>query len=749
MGYDCHFQLIDAAATARMLEALVAGSPPPPSAFDALPEAASLWTRAREWVLGPDRVAAARAAGELVAHWNAASFAFVWTRNLGATYHPIRMEDALKGFASGYFMSPTYTLFGALPADLAWSGRLEGSSQIGGYVVEVDEAAADIRALYDDLHEPMQRRLRPILALFRAAQRHGLTVLESTDLLSVTSAHAAMLHWPGLARFGLDGDALSAEEWSAFARARPPATDLHDALDRIVACDPRDADARRAVLSLLTEHASVEWSSAERARIASWITQCIATEDLALASRAMAAYGAGGAASSSAPDESALVALLASTDDPAIAAHWIERYSPPPGWGPARETMTPSAPIAAALLEALCRLAPRFGGVAPGYFARHLLDHGASTRAFALLLDGDARVQYLHEIAMDLRVSTMAETPDALLRSADAAIARGAVSAGPARWYGEELARIMERPVESAPGGALRERAAELWCALYEREPSIGPTYAEDYVDDVVFVQRVAERLLRGPRSTEQLRAVAATLRLAAGWEDDDGDWIAPFCERNRGALRALIELGLASDDRGSQRAASSLLAPAAMDDGSAERALRDAVERGELARIEELAPRVRRTRENAPLFAKIELAAFVEAPNPSMSGIVRLLEHGLDVCAEAMRGAIAAQRESATSARSIAGIGVRLSSELINAGWPRQAIAVVDAALEAVAREQSATLLYNQSCAWAKLGDASHAARALSAAAAIDASQLADARTDADFEAIRSDPAFAALFVR
>ncbi len=740
MGYDCHFQLVDAYATQRMLAALVTGAPPPPSEFDALPEAQALWSQARALVLGPDAAAASRAAGELVAHWNAASRAFVWTRNMAATYHPIRMEDALKGLPSHRFVSPDRFLFDALPVRLSLSGRLEGNSQVGGFVANVDDAAHEIRALYDDLHEPMQRRLRPILSLFRAAERHRLAVLESADLLGVTSAHQAMLHWPGLARYGLDGGPLTAEEWTAFAQARPSQLDLHDAVDRIVECDVHDPSARAAVLALLLDRSNTDWTSAERERIAQWIARCFATEDLALASRAIARYRGAGSAQSARVDDATLAALLRTTTDASVVSHWVKQYGPD-------ATSKPGPELAALLLEALCRTTPSFDGIAPSHYARHLGDCGASNRAFGQMLDDDGRFEYLREMALDLGSETMEDNSEALLRAVERRVADGPLDAVAARWFGDELARCMCAEVETDEQRAVRERAGELWCALYERQPSIDPCYSDSHLEDEAFVLRITERLLLAPRSTAQLRAVAASIGCTADWDNDDGAWIAPFCARHRDALVALIELGLASGERDDLRAASALLSPNAMRDPRWEPPLREAVDRDDRARIEALAPHVERTRDNDALFAQIELAQFVRTANPSCAGVVALLRRGVDITVAAMRGVVAAHQADAASQRSIQGIGLRLSSALINAGWPREAVVVVDVALEAVARESSATLLYNQACAWAKAGDATRAARVLAACAAIDRSQLDDAKGDSDFDAIRNEPVFAALF--
>lgn len=740
MGYDCHFQLIDPAATQRMLAALVAGAPPPPSPFDARPDAQTLWAQAREIVLGADRSASSRAAGELVAQWNAASLAFVWVRNLGATYHPIRMEDALKGLPSHLFGSPDRFLFDALPITLRLSGRLEGNAQVGGYVANVEDAAHEIRALYDDLFEPMQRRLRPVLALFRAAERRRLAVLESSDLLPVTSEHAAMLHWPGLSRFGLEGEPLTAEEWRSFARANPPESDLRDAVDRIVECDVADAEKRAAVLALLIERSRASWTRGERARIAQWIAKCFSTADLALASRAMPSYGSAGSVDAASLDEGTLASLLATTTDPSVVSHWVEHFGP-------ESKRTPSAALAQALLDAMCNTTPRFHGISPAYFARHLLRCGASNRPFAKLIETDAGFDYFYELALDLSDEATDGLRVPLLHAAKRALDAEQINARHASMLAQELASMMRATVDGDDERSLRERAAEVWCALYESEPSIDPSYSDGYVEDVEFALRVIERLLRAPQSVAQLRAVAASLQSIAGWEDGEGDWIAPFCERYREALFALIELGLARDERETLRAAQSLLGSAALKDPRWERALREAVSRDQGWLVEALAPYIKRTPANAALFASIELAEFAASTRPSCTGIVALLSHGTDVSLDAMRAAIDAHQRDTASRRSIAEIGIQLSSKLINAGWPRQAIAVLDAAIAAVPAESRATLLYNHACAWAKAGDAAAAARSLAASAAIDPSQLADAESDSDFEAIRREPAFAALF--
>jgi hypothetical protein len=363
------------------------------------------------------------------------------------------------------------------------------------------------------------------------------------------------------------------------------------------------------------------------------------------------------------------------------------------------------------------------------------------------MIDDEARFKYLREMALDLGSDTTEGNSKAVLHAIERRLAAGPLDEAAARWFGDELAGCMRVEVENDEERAARERAGELWCALYERHPSIDPEYSDSYVEDGAFALRITERLLRAPRSTAQLRAVAASLTCTADWDNDEADWIAPFCARHRDALVALIERGLTSGERDDLRAASALLTPNAMNDPRWERALREAVARDDHARIDALAPHVQRTKDNDGLFAQLELARFVRASDPSCAGVVALMRRGVDITADAMRGAVAAHQADPASQRSLAGIGVHLSSALINAGFAREAVVVVDVALEAVARESSATLLYNQACAWAKAGDASNAARVLGACAAIESSQLDDARGDSDFDAIRDEPGFAALF--
>jgi CarD family transcriptional regulator len=237
MGYDVTFHLIDVEAVRDgLIPALLRGDPPPPSAFDQLDDAAEAWTASRTAVLEGEPQAAARAACELIVCWSAESLAYVWMRNFGITYHPLRMEEVLQSVPTTGFGSPRPLLEALLERrpelEPALPTRVEGSSTTGGFAIAPNGSA--IRQWYEELPPNMRRRAAPLLCIFRAAQRRGFGLYEATDLARELERHTHDLAWPGLGRFGLIGGEPSPEEWDAILAVRDEWTepDIHDLLDR-------------------------------------------------------------------------------------------------------------------------------------------------------------------------------------------------------------------------------------------------------------------------------------------------------------------------------------------------------------------------------------------------------------------------------------------------------------------------------------------------------------------------------------
>ena len=256
MGFEATFQLVRRIEVDEMLRCLVEGLPPPAGAFNLRTDAASRWDAAREAILHGDAETAAREACRLVISWCAASLPGVSARNLAVTSRPLRMEPALEDMPTEGF-GPAEPLFAELlrvrpELARALPRSLDASVGIGALATRPEEAADALRAWSRELAPPLRERLLPLLRVLRAGQRHGLCVLECECLDEPAHDADGLLCWPGLDRFGLDGPALSAKEWSRLARAGLTSEgDLSDLCDRVVEVAPDDHDRRSAVLTLL------------------------------------------------------------------------------------------------------------------------------------------------------------------------------------------------------------------------------------------------------------------------------------------------------------------------------------------------------------------------------------------------------------------------------------------------------------------------------------------------------------------
>jgi hypothetical protein len=720
MGYDVHFQLVDPLRIYGLLTHLQEGKAPPPSAFDERPDAEALWAKARAQILGDDPALAARVAGQLVVIWSAASLPFVWTRNFAVTYAPIRMEEELTAVPSSDFGSPEL-LFQALRG-LSWTGRLEGSGSVGGYVYRVDRAAGAIKEFHDQLPPELRRRVLPLLQVLRAAQRHDLCVLESADLLGVTSVRTDMLCWPGLARFGLEGEPLTSAEWHHFGAAGPSFGDLEDATDRIVATDVCDRETRSAILALLH---GVSWRSGYAdpflPRLLGWLERAFAAgEHEGTWQTYFRLCQAFHNRVPPRPLEPAWgIAALERSGDPALVCEMIHLFGP-------RSPQAPTPELATALLQAYCRAPFRFDDYVPSYYVRHLVKHGAPPEALASLHD----LPLLGELVSEL--DKLSSVP--LLEMLERAL----TYAEPSEEIGEQLRQWFYLAQRRAGPAELSERLARAWLELFARMAEHALPFP--HLDTPTVAQLIVDELLRRPPSVLLLRAVSEVLSSAPGWEDGEAAWIAALLDRHRAALCALVELGLETGEAELRQAARVLTSPNDLREIRWVRGLADALESGDgVYEISAWAYRVPLVPETAPTLARACLCLFRDGRDDS-DRLVALLAHGIDLAEEAMRACISGDPQS--SGR----VAMRLSSRLICTGHARQAVIVTEVALEHVREGSKPNVLYNQACAHARLGEAVAAADSLRRAIELDPSQRDDAARDPDFEGIRSHPALAAL---
>lgn len=259
MQYDVSFQLIEPNAVRTVLESLVRGEKPAPSKFDERADAADMWATAQQMVLQAESEAAARAVGQLVAMWSASTLPSVRIANFGVTSHPPKMADELRDVPHQEFTSPELALFFPILTnrrpDLHFSGVLDDNFSIGGYVSSPRRAGRRLRLWYRSLPPSAQQQALPLLKIIRAAERHGYGVLESAGLLGSRCPEEAMLHWPGMNRFGLEGEPLSVDEWRALRRMGVSTSgDMADVSDRIVEVCPTDVSRRDLVLHILRDH---------------------------------------------------------------------------------------------------------------------------------------------------------------------------------------------------------------------------------------------------------------------------------------------------------------------------------------------------------------------------------------------------------------------------------------------------------------------------------------------------------------
>lgn len=255
MGYDVSFQLIDPRRVQDELLPRLLDGGPPPAPFDARPDAAASWSRARAAVLGGEPPIAARAACELVLAWSARTLPHATTRNLAVTHHPLRMEDELQGIPNAGFGSAE-PLFGPLVARRPelrghFPSRLGDDSSPGGLCRDPDFAGREMRRFRLGLPDQLRRRVSPVLSALRAAERRRLFVWENA--LDLELAAPELLRWPGLTRWGADDGPLSAAEWTRLADVGLTCVgDVLDLMDVAVTLDPAaDTAAVREVLRLL------------------------------------------------------------------------------------------------------------------------------------------------------------------------------------------------------------------------------------------------------------------------------------------------------------------------------------------------------------------------------------------------------------------------------------------------------------------------------------------------------------------
>ncbi|MEM9187626.1 MAG: hypothetical protein AAGF12_00520 [Myxococcota bacterium] len=254
MGYDISFQLVDADKIAsELIPALVAGDPPPKSAFDDHENATKRWTTARERVLESPTTEAATEVCALVIQWSAASLPSVWTRNFGVTYEPLRMSEHLHYPPSQGYGGPE-RLFGALikaRPELrgAFPSAITSNGSPGGFCERPNGPAT---------HEwwkgtQYDRTAGRYLSIVRAAERHGLAVYESAELHeSFGSDDNRLLAWPGLTRSGVEDWALSLDEWEEALVHLPSfgAADRVDAIECAVRINP---DTHRGLMLAVCE----------------------------------------------------------------------------------------------------------------------------------------------------------------------------------------------------------------------------------------------------------------------------------------------------------------------------------------------------------------------------------------------------------------------------------------------------------------------------------------------------------------
>ena len=276
MGFDTRFQLVDLQLLEPVLEALLAGAPPPPSAFDRLPDAAALWEKTLASWNGSDPAAAAQALCWLAVRWSAASLPSVTLRNVALTHHPLRMPDAYRhlGDLEGIEAPVLLPLLLDEEKGACAPQRLDSGAMTGAFIGDAHRAGVDLAAHIDGMDPDARRAPARLLALLRAAERSDLVVWEALDCGDAFEGAPDprwTLAWPGLpSRFALEAP-LTEAEWSQVdGRWHQSLGDLEDLLLLATWTHPADtaarAHARRALDAALAARAPAGHSFDPRAR---------------------------------------------------------------------------------------------------------------------------------------------------------------------------------------------------------------------------------------------------------------------------------------------------------------------------------------------------------------------------------------------------------------------------------------------------------------------------------------------------
>lgn len=219
MGFDTRFQLIDLNLLAPVMEALVGGTAPPPSAFDRAPNASTLWENTRTYWLGSDPTKAAQALCWLAVSWSSATLPGISLRNVALTHEPIRMPDEYRriGDLEGIEAPSLLPLLLDEERGACAPASLASGAPTGAFIADPAAAGASLLAFVQSL-EPQARYVpAKLLALLRAAERSGLAVWECLECGGTCDTEADprwTLHWPGLPeRYALQAP-LSEQEWA-------------------------------------------------------------------------------------------------------------------------------------------------------------------------------------------------------------------------------------------------------------------------------------------------------------------------------------------------------------------------------------------------------------------------------------------------------------------------------------------------------------------------------------------------------
>ncbi|MBX2796755.1 MAG: hypothetical protein KTR31_03770 [Myxococcales bacterium] len=546
MGYDITFQIVSVHQLQQVFRHLVDGEPPPPSPFDDRDDAEVVWSEARRRVLAGPAEDAAKTACQLAALWSASSHPFVWTRNLGITYHPLRMEDELQGLPSTGFGSVPWFLEPVL--DLRPELRphvptyLDGNYTTGGYCRDPERAAEAVKAFWRELPPNLQSRITPLLTLLRAAQREGTGVLEATDLLGVPDAEQPRLAWPGLQRSPLGEGPLTAEEWAATAavwRTRDvdgtnALGDMEDLLDEVLRADVSDEAVLRPVCEVL-DRIRDSWLTLPDPVITQVLTHLEPALERGLHPQAWIAFDRiRGKLSAQGHEPSldpswALEALRHHPSDAPLAKAITSLYGPF-----VTEFRTPSPELAQTLLPATLGA----DGESSWYLMRC-----AGDGAYATLLEAPPAEVRLDVImhAMDL-VSMPRQLHPRLLH-----VLLQQLQAAPSEEGIAEIVRVVEwlliRISDEPPSQDIVEGIAELWGRMWEVAPEAASFDVAYMLRTSELTERVLPHLLASPPSDAGVGAVLSALTLTP-YDDRDG-----VLQRHQARVLPLLAHGLASDD--------------------------------------------------------------------------------------------------------------------------------------------------------------------------------------------------------